>query len=130
MVYDQYYSDKTAGSPGSFTIGAPPATNIFQVNTPSGPITANLETGEVFFPQGMNRSDALYEFWKGFSSVYMPNNSFKAEVVRLKKQIRDYEEYAVKETTNKIAEKIQKKYGKEKFIVLKPDDLINFIKGD
>lgn len=130
----QYYTDGIAGSPGSFTIGAPTATNMFEVATPSGRIRANMATGEVFFPDGMHRSSALYEFWQGFSKTFMPNNTelslAKQEVSMLKMRMNEYKKYAVKEITDKIAEKLQKKYGNEKFIMTKPDDLIKLIKDE
>lgn len=133
-VPSPYYTDNTAGSPNSFTIGAPTATNMFEVNTSSGRIRANMATGEVFFPDGMHRSSALYEFWQGFSRTFMPSNTelsyAKQEISMLKKKMYEYEKHVVKEITEKIAEKLQKKYGNEKFIMTKPDDLIKLIKGE
>lgn len=126
----QYYTDNKT----SIRLDAPTATNMFEVNTPSGRIRANMATGEVFFPDGMHRSSALYEFWQGFSKTYMPNNTelslAKQEVSMLKMRMNEYKKYAVKEITDKIAEKVQKKYGNEKFIMTKPDDLIKFIKDE
>lgn len=126
----QYYTDNTFNS----SIKAPTSTNMFEVNTPSGRIRANMATGEVFFPEDMHRSSALYEFWKEFSKVYMPNNTelsyAKQEISMLKKKMYEYEKHVVKEITDKIAEKVQKKYGNEKFIMTKPDDLIKLIKDE
>jgi len=126
----QYYTDNTFNS----SIEAPKSTSMFEVNTPSGRIQANMATGEVFFPQGMHRSVAIWEFWSEFSKVYKPVNIeldyAKQEIAMLKQKTKEYENYAVKEITEKIAEKIQKKYGNEKFIMTKPDDLIKFIKDE
>ncbi len=122
-----YYSDNTSG----LRVGNPNPTNIFQVITSSGEsIKANMETGSVEFPERMNITTALYEFWQGFSRIYKVNNSevslAKQETAFLRQRVKDTHIDAKKN----IAEKIQKKYGNEKFIMLKPDDLINFIKGD
>jgi len=138
LVYDGYpsnnsslyYTDNTFNS----SIEAPTSTSMFEVNTPSGRIRANMATGVVEFPPGMSHSAALYEFWHGFAQVYKPVNIeldyAKQEIAMLKQKTKEYENYAVKEITEKIAEKIQKKYGNEKFIMTKPDDLIKFIKDE
>jgi hypothetical protein len=83
-----------------------------------------METGIVEFPPGMHRSAALYEFWQGFAQIYRPNHSeialAKQETQLLRVQVKD----AHRTVSKKIAEKIQEKYGNEKFIMIKPDDLI------
>lgn len=122
-----YYSDNTSG----LSVGNPNPTNIFEVRTSSGEIIkAYMETGIVEFPPGLDRSTALYEFWQGFAQVYKGNNTelslAKQETAFLRQRVKD----AHKDAKKNIVEKIQKKYGNEKFIMIKPDDLINFIKGD
>lgn len=129
-----YYTDSTSSIRLNTSTAAPTATNTFEVNTPSGTIRANMATGDVEFPRGMHRSVAIWEFWNEFSKVYKPVNIeldyAKQEIAMLKQKTKEYENYAVKEITEKIAEKIQKKYGNEKFIMTKPDDLIKFIKDE
>ena len=104
-----------------------PPTGIFEVRTSSGTIKADMNTGIVEFPPGMNRPAALYEFWQGFAQIYRPNHSEIALAKQETQLLRDQVKDAHRTVSKKIAEKIQEKYGNEKFIMIKPDDLIKFL---
>lgn len=107
------------------------APNVFQVNTPSGPIKANLETGEVDIPPGLHRSSALWEFWQGFKQIYQPSSTeldlAKQEVAYLKQKMNAMHNDVSKQVAEKLVDRVKNKYGKEKFIMTKPDDLIKLL---
>lgn len=101
------------------------ARNNFQVNTPQGPIIANFETGHVEFPETMNISTALFEFWQQFSKVYKPNGD-----------IAKYEEYvagkiasAKAEATYELVNLIRDKFAGKKIIVTNIDEILGVIDG-
>lgn len=129
--YEWVMSNTRYATVGSLSVGNPNPTNVFEVRTSSGEsIKANMETGTVEFPPGMDRSSALYEFWQGFAQVYKVNNTEVSLAKQEASFLRQRVVNAYKDAKNNIVEKIQKKYGNEKFIMTKPDDLINFIKGE
>ena len=110
--------------------------NVVEIETGLGRIGINIETGDITVPPGIGRDDAIREFWFGFQKVFNPFDKAKydVEIKKLKDDIQDMKGYygkaleaAEKKSCSIVAEKIRKKYGNEKFIMVKPDDLIKFI---
>lgn len=125
------------GNPGqSYAIAQPATTSVIAIETKVGRIGVNIETGDITIPQGIGRDVAIREFWLGFQEYFQPTNKAKYE-----NQIKDLErelagakasavlmkEESVKQASKRVAEKVRKKYGNEKFIMVKPEDLIRFI---
>lgn len=108
----------------------------FVVKTGKGDITLNLKTGDITFPVGLSRDEAIRDFWFGFQKHFPCGNDehyersiniLKDELKKQKQKADEYGEYVVKETRKRIAGKIANKYHGEKFIMVKPEDLIRFI---
>lgn len=104
-----------------------------------GTITINLDTGELKMPPNVGRDAAIRDFWLGFQENFQPTNKaeyendireLKKEVARLQVANLHTEKDADKKASKKVSEKILAKYGGEKFIMVKPDDLIKFIEGE
>lgn len=105
-------------------------------DTAYGRVTLDIKTGDLTVPVGMSRQDAIRDFWLGFQENFQPTNKAKYE-----QQIKDLQQDLArvqataalmrkddeKEAAKKVAEKIAKKYNGEKFIMVKPEDLIRFI---
>lgn len=113
-----------------------PSTNIISIETKLGRISVDTETGDLTVPVGVGRVDAIREFWFGFQEHFRPSNNEKYDnqIAHYKEHIetmkRHYEEsvaYHKKDASAIVAEKIRKKYNGEKFIMIKPEDLIKFI---
>ncbi len=113
---------------------SPPQT--FEFQTRLGRITLNLETGDITFPPDIGRNEAIRDFWLGFQENFQPSNKklYEEKIFRLEKELAETKINATlmrqenEKTANKrVAEKIAKKYGNEKFIMVKPDDLIKFV---
>ena len=84
----------------------------------------------------MGRDDAIREFWLGFQKHFQPssNAKYETEIEGLKRDYVRLETYykeklvnIEKDAAKHIGEKLRKKYGNEKFIMVKPEDLIKFI---
>ena len=113
-----------------------PPTNVVEIVTKVGKIGINIETGDITIPPGIGRKEAIREFWLGFQEHFNPFDKAKyvLEIDSLKEKMelmkRDYAkavEHYKKDSVAFTVAKIQAKYGKEKFIMVKPDDLIRFI---
>lgn len=112
----------------------------FQVKTNYGVIVANLNTGELTIPAGVARDAALREFWMGFLEHYRPSGGdpnaianrqrikeLENELYMMKEKSDKHATYVFKETVGGIVNKITKKYGSEKLIMVKPSDLVKLI---
>lgn len=115
---------------------ANPPTSVIAIETKVGRIGINTETGDITIPPGIGRDEAIREFWFGFQKHFQPSNKAKLEeeIKYLKRDLASTKASAVlmkeeghKNANKRVAEKVRKKYGNEKFIMLKPDDLIKFI---
>ena len=113
-----------------------PPTNVVEIVTKVGKIGINIETGDITIPPGIGRKEAIREFWLGFQEHFNPFDKAKyiLEIDSLKKELSATKTSATlmkreneKEASKRVSEKIRKKYGNEKFIMVKPDDLIRFI---
>lgn len=114
----------------------PEPRSVIAIETKVGRISIDVETGDLTIPQGIGRDQAIREFWLGFQEYFKPANTAKYE-----KEIKDLErelastkvtaaliqQEELSKANNRVAEKVRKKYGNEKFIMVKPDDLIKFI---
>ena len=117
---------------------ANPPTSVIQIKTNVGTVGVNLETGDITIPPGIGRDEAIREFWLGFQKHFNPFEKAKYEV-EINGLKRDYERLETyykakfveieKDSAKFIVEKVRKKYGSEKFIMVKPEDLIKFIEG-
>ena len=106
--------------------------------TPHGKVKINLDTGDLTFPPGIGRDVAVREFWLGFQENFRgaEKTKYENEIASLKRDIshitQKAEEYKneVSDFAKKsIVKKIAEKYGNEKFIMIKPADLIKMIEG-
>lgn len=104
-----------------------------------GTVTINLDTGELKMPPNIGRDAAIRDFWLGFQEYYQPTNKaqYESKIKKLEAEIKEqhdkadeYAKYVLKEANKKVAAKISAKYSGEKFIMVKPDDLIKFIESD
>lgn len=103
-----------------------------RVTTKRGSVTADLETGELTFPPEVGKDQALREFWLAFQEHFQPTNKekYEKEIFDLKHEkdmLAELLKQEKKAAANLVVEKVRKKYGNEKFIMVKPDDLIKFI---
>jgi hypothetical protein len=121
----------------SYTFANPP-TNVIAIETKLGRVGINIETGDITIPPGIGRDEAIREFWLGFQKHFVPSNKakYEKEIAGLKSDYQRLENYykdkltsVGKDATKPIVEKIRKKYGNEKFIMVKPEDLISFIEN-
>ena len=113
-----------------------PAQNVISIETKVGRVSINTETGDLTIPPGIGRDDAIREFWFGFQKHFNPFNKakYEVEIAGLKRDYERLETYykekfveIEKDSAKFIVEKVRKKYGSEKFIMVKPEDLIKFI---
>lgn len=111
-------------------------TNVIAIETKVGRVGINTETGDITIPPGIGRDEAIREFWFGFQKHFQPTNKtrYEEEIKYLKRDLAGAKASAVlmkqegeKHANKRVAEKVRKKYGNEKFIMLKPEDLIKFI---
>ena len=133
----QTIDNLSVGTGQSYAFHKPP-TNVISIETKLGRISVDTETGDITVPVGVGRDDAIREFWFGFQKHFQPSNKtkYEEEIKYLKRDLAATKASAVlmkqegeKDANKRVAEKVRKKYGNEKFIMLKPDDLIRFIEG-
>ena len=131
----QTIDNLSVGTGQSYAFHKPP-TNVISIETKLGRISVDTETGDITVPVGVGRDDAIREFWFGFQKHFQPSNKtkYEEEIKFLKRDLAATKASAVlmkqegeKDANKRVAEKVRKKYGNEKFIMLKPDDLIRFI---
>ncbi len=110
--------------------------NVIAIETKLGRVSVNIETGDITIPVDVGRDDAIREFWLGFQKHFIPSNKakYEEEIKFLKRDLASTKASAVlmkqegaKDANKRVAEKVRKKYGNEKFIMVKPEDLIKFI---
>ena len=118
--------------------GIKPAAEI-SMSGKLGTVTINLDTGELKMPPNIGRDAAIRDFWLGFQEYYQPTNKaqYESKIKKLEAEIKEqhdkadeYAKYVLKEANKKVAAKISAKYSGEKFIMVKPDDLIKFIESE
>jgi hypothetical protein len=124
-----------SGTSGTFTINNPPNPNNFIITTDKGAVTLNLKTGDITFPLKIGRDEAIRDFWMGFQKYF--GSSDVNEVAKLKTKLKEteqaaeeYKKYVYEKTVKGVVDKINKKYANEKFIMVKPADLIKFIEEE
>ena len=131
----QSIDNLTVGNNQSYTFANPPK-SVIQIQTNVGTVGVDLETGDITIPPGIGRDEAIREFWLGFQKYWEPTNKkkYESEIEGLKRDYQRLETYykekfveIEKDGSKFIVEKIRKKYGSEKFIMVKPEDLIRFI---
>jgi len=119
----------------SYSFHKPP-TSVIAIETKVGRISVDIETGDITVPVGVGRDEAIREFWLGFQKHFQPSNKakYEMEIEGLKRDYQRLETYykeklveIEKDAAKFIVEKVRKKYGSEKFIMVKPEDLIKFI---
>ncbi len=122
--------------PYTFATSANPPTNVIAIETKVGRVGINTETGDITIPPGIGRDEAIREFWFGFQKHFNPfdKTKYEIEIEGLKRDYARLETYYKdklvnlgKDAAKPIVEKVRKKYGNEKFIMVKPEDLIKFI---
>ena len=113
-----------------------PPTSVISIETKAGRVSVDIETGDITVPVGIGRDEAIREFWFGFQKHFQPSNKakYESEIEGLKRDYVKLETYykdklvsIEKAAAGPIVEKVRKKYGSEKFIMVKPEDLIKFI---
>ena len=131
----QTIDNLSVGTGQSYAFHKPP-TNVISIETKLGRISVDTETGDITVPVGVGRDDAIREFWFGFQKHFQPSNKakYEEEIKYLKRDLAATKASAVlmkqegeKDANKRVAEKVRKKYGNEKFIMVKPEDLIKFI---
>ena len=113
---------------GGFTIASPGPSEI-AINTSHGQVRINLDTGDLTFPPGIGRDVAVREFWLGFHEHFktIDKKKYEQQIEDLSRKADEYKKYANDVVKESILKKIAEKYGNEKFIMMKPSDLIKFI---
>jgi hypothetical protein len=122
----------------TYAVAQSPTTSVIAIETKVGRVGINTETGDITIPPGIGRDEAIREFWFGFQKHFQPANKdkYEKEIAGLKSDYQRLENYykdklasVGKDAAKPIIEKVRKKYGNEKFIMVKPEDLIKFIEG-
>jgi hypothetical protein len=108
------------------------------VMTPHGKVKINLDTGVLTIPHGIGREEAIRDFWLGFQENFrgVEKTKYETEIDSLKRDIshitqkaEEYKKEVNKIVKDMIVKKVSEKYGNEKFIMIKPADLIKMIEG-
>lgn len=124
----------SVGNAQTYAVHQP--TSVISIETKLGRVSVDIETGDLTIPQGVGRDTAIREFWLGFQEYFKPANTVKyeKEIEDLKREVANTKSSAAlmkqaseKEANKRVAEKIRKKYNGEKFIMVKPEDLVRFI---
>ena len=125
------------GAVGAPDPGAPSTTvSELAVMTSHGRVKINLDTGVLTIPHGIGREEAIRDFWLGFQENFRgaERAKYEDEVASLKKHIsyitqkaEEYKNQVLDTAKKSVVKKIAEKYGNEKFIMVKPADLIKFI---
>jgi hypothetical protein len=122
----------------SFTLNKMNPSSEMAVMTPHGKVKINLDTGVLTIPHGIGREEAIRDFWLGFQENFRgaEKTKYENEIASLKRDIEhitqkaeEYKNYANDVVKKSILKKIAEKYGNEKFIMIKPADLIKMIEG-
>jgi hypothetical protein len=125
------------GPTGGLTINSPVHSEMV-VMTPHGKVKINLDTGVLTIPHGIGREEAIRDFWLGFQENFrgVEKTKYEDEIASLKRDIshitqkaEEYKKEVNKIVKDTIVKKVSEKYGNEKFIMMKPADLIKFIEG-
>jgi hypothetical protein len=110
---------------------ASPGPSEFAINTPHGQVKINLDTGDLTFPPGIGRDVAVREFWLGFHEHFktIDKKKYEQQIAEISRKADEYRNHANDVVKKSILKKIAEKYGNEKFIMIKPADLIKMIEG-
>ena len=113
-----------------FTI-ASPGPSEFAISTSHGQVKINLDTGDLTFPPGIGRDVAVREFWLGFHEHFktIDKKKYEQQIAEISRKADEYRNHANDVVKKSILKKITEKYGNEKFIMIKPADLIKMIEG-
>jgi len=104
-----------------------------------GNIKIDLDTGELTLPPNVGRDAGIRDFWLGFQEHFQSTNKAEYEkkiadlrhdVQALKDRAIQAEVSSLKDASKKVAAKVAAKYSGEKFIMVKPEDLIKFIESE
>lgn len=106
-----------------------PGKSEFAVNTIHGLVKINLDTGDLTFPPGIGRDVAVREFWLGFHEHFktIDKKKYEQQIAEISRKADEYRNHANDVVKKSILKKITEKYGNEKFIMMKPSDLIKLI---
>lgn len=106
-----------------------PGKSEFAINTIHGLIRINLDTGDLTFPPGIGRDVAVREFWLGFHEHFktIDKKKYEQQIAEITRKADEYRNHANDVVKKSILKKIAEKYGNEKFIMMKPSDLIKLI---
>lgn len=106
-----------------------PGKSEFAINTIHGLVKINLDTGDLTFPPGIGRDVAVREFWLGFHEHFRTTDKIKYEqqIAEITRKADEYRNHANDVVKKSILKKVTEKYGNEKFIMMKPSDLIKLI---
>lgn len=99
------------------------------IMTPHGRVSINFDTGVLTIPPGIGRDEAIRDFWLGFQENFRGAEKAKYEnkISELNKRIDVLYRQTNSDVKKRIAKKIAEKYKHEKFIMVKPADLIKII---
>jgi hypothetical protein len=123
---------------GSFSVASMTHAKTLAVETQHGRVTVNYDTGELTLPAGIGRAEGIRDFWLGFQENFKSTNTekYEREILNLKRELASTKSTAAlmkqeseKSASKRVADKVKAKYGNEKFIMVKPEDLIKFIEG-
>lgn len=113
--------------------------NKFTVNSTWGRFTIDLETGELTMPAGVTKNEGLRQFWLAFQEHFKgpTNNEYEQQIVKLNNEVAYYKSKLATFNDNvravekqKLIDKVRNKYGSDKFIMTKPDELIKLLESE
>lgn len=106
------------------------------LKTDKGDVVLNLKTADIQIPPGIGRDEAIRDFWLAFQKYFKPADvvNYENTIDNLRRSLANAKAQAAltqkedaKEGAKKVVEKFKKKYGHEKLIMVKPDDLARFL---
>ena len=104
--------------------------------TDYGRITLNIRTGDLTLPQGISRDEGIRKFWFGFQKYFKTTDimvletkvkDLQLELAQVKASATLIQKDDKKAANKRIVDRFKKKYGNEKLIMVKPDDLAKFL---
>lgn len=106
------------------------------LKTDKGDVVLNLKTADIQIPPGIGRDEAIRDFWLAFQKYFKPADvaNYENTIDNLRRSLANAKAQAAltqkedaKEGAKRVVEKFKKKYGHEKLIMVKPDDLARFL---
>jgi hypothetical protein len=113
--------------------------NKFEVHSTHGRFIIDLETGDLTMPAGVAKHDGLRQFWLAFQENFKGtyNKEYEQQIIKLKNEVNYFKDKissinknAENDIKNKLIDKVRNKYGSEKFIMTKPDELIKLLESE